>query len=114
MPRTKPVDKPTEAGEMDVWVTYDNAPEGYYYLELQNGFRGSFWGDKGYSASIMFVDIPSNSLSPGQTKKIRVYTLNPALLTQWLNSERVCWGPLPHPFGTLSLFPPELSHTVNG
>jgi hypothetical protein len=108
MPRIIPTDNALEAGEMHVWVTYDNAPDGSYYPELQNGYRGSIWGNTGYAAAIMFVDIPDNSLLPGQTKRVSVYTLSPANFAQWIVTEKIYWGPLKRAIGTLSLFSPSL------
>jgi hypothetical protein len=107
MPKITPTANTPEAGEMYVWVTYDNAPDGSYYPELQNGYRGSLWGNKGYAAAIMFVDIPDNSLLPGQTKRVSVYTLSPANFAQWIATERIYWGPLKCAIGTLSMFPPS-------
>jgi hypothetical protein len=107
MSRTQLTDNAPKDGEMHVWVTYDNAPDGSYYPELQNGYRGSIWGNKGYAAAIMFVDIPDNSLSPGQTKKVSVYTLNTENFTRWIATERIYWGPLKRAIGTLSLVPPS-------
>jgi hypothetical protein len=104
---TQPDNLPLEAGELYVWVTYDLAPEGSYYPELHNGFRSSIWGSKGYAAAILFVNIAANSLLPGQTKRVRVYTLNSANFAHWIATEKVYWGPLKRPFGTLALGPPE-------
>lgn len=89
-------------------MTYDTAPDGYYYPPLQDGFESSFWGKKGYSSSIMFVGIPANALMPGQTTKIKVYTLGTAYLVQCLATERIYWGPLQHAFSTLSFVTPEV------
>ena len=102
----QPHDQPVEAGELYVWVTYDPAPEGSYYPELHSGFRTSMWGTKGHAAAILFVDIAANSLLPGHTKRVRVYTLNAANFAQWIATEKVYWGPLKRPFGTLALVPP--------
>jgi len=98
--------QPLVAGELDVWVTYELAPEGAYYPELHNGFRSSIWGSKGYAAAILFVEIAATSLVPGHTERVRVYTLNVAYLAQWMATEKVYWGPLKRPFGTLALTPP--------
>jgi hypothetical protein len=99
-------DQPLEAGELDVWVTYDPAPEGSYYPELPNGFRTSMWGNKGYATAILFVEIEAEALVPGHTRRVRVYTLNAATFAQWIATEKVYWGPLKRPFGTLALTPP--------
>jgi hypothetical protein len=107
MSRSTPTDTTPEAGEMYVWVTYNNAPDGRYYPELQNGYRGSIWGNKGYAAAIMFVDIPDNSLLSGQTKRVSVYTLSPVNFAQWIATEKIYWGPLKRAIGTLSMFPPS-------
>jgi hypothetical protein len=107
MPRITPPVKTPADGEIDVWVTYDTAPDGQYYPPLQNGFRSSFWGKKGYATAIMFVDIPANALLPGQTTRVKVYTISVAYMIQCLTTEKIHWGPLKHPAGTLSLFPPE-------
>lgn len=102
----QPNDQPLEAGELYVWVTYDSAPKGSYYPDLHNGFRTSMWGNKGYAAAILFVDIGANPLVPGHTKRVRVYTLNSANFAQWIGTQKVYWGPLKRPFGTLALVPP--------
>jgi hypothetical protein len=86
-------DQPLEAGELYVWVPYDPAPEGSYYPELHSGFRNSGWGSKGYEAAILFVEIAATSLLPGQTKRVRAYTLNSANFAQWIITEKVYWGP---------------------
>jgi hypothetical protein len=99
-------DQPQAAGELDVWVTYDPAPEGAYFPELHNGFRTSIWGNKGYAAALLFVEIEAEALMPGHTKRVRVYTLNPGHLVQWMTTETLYWGPLKRPFGTLALTPP--------
>lgn len=99
-------DQPLEAGELDVWVTYDLAPEGSYYPDLHDGFRTSMWGRKGYAAALLFVEIGATALVSGHTKRVRVYTLNAANFAQWIATEKVYWGPLKRPFGTLALVPP--------
>jgi hypothetical protein len=88
-----------------VWVTYDPAPEGSYYPALHSGFRTSMWGSKGYAAAILFVEIAGNALLPGQTERVRAYTLNSANFAQWIVTQKVYWGPLKRPFGTLALAP---------
>ena len=96
-------DQPLRAGELDVWVTYNLAPEGSYYPDLHNGFHTSMWGRKGYAADILFVEIGAIALVPGYAERVRVYTLNSANFAQWLTTEKVYWGPLKRPFGTLAL-----------
>jgi hypothetical protein len=105
--------QPLEADELDVWVTYDLAPEGSYYPDLHNGFRTSMWGRKSYAAALLFVEIEAEALVPGHTKRVRVYTLNSANFAQWITTEKVYWGPLKRPFGTLALAPPAEVRTCH-
>jgi hypothetical protein len=79
-----------------VWVTYDPAPEGSYYPKLHSEFHTSMWGRKGYAAAILFVEIGAPSLVPGNTKRVRVYTLYAATFAQWLATEKVYCPSLDH------------------
>ena len=91
-------------GELYVQVTYEKPNECAFYGEVKNGFRSSFWVVKGISTAIMFVDIPDGEILPGETKRIRAYTINAGISQKTLFSEKVYWGTAICAFGTIALW----------
>ena len=93
----------TEAGELHVLLTYEPPNDGRFYGEVHNGFRGGFWQPNGHTAALLLVDIPGNSLLPGQSKTVLAYTLSVPMTKQWLASGTICWGRWPCPLGSIRL-----------
>ncbi|MFC6226084.1 hypothetical protein ACFP2F_22770 [Hymenobacter artigasi] len=93
----------TEAGELSVQLTYSPPNDDRFYPEIHNGFRGGFWVKDGHSAAILLVEIPGNSMLPGQTKTVLAYTLSVPMTKRWLSSGSAHWGPVPCTFGSIRL-----------
>jgi hypothetical protein len=82
-----------EHGEFYACVTYDAPNPCFFYKEVKNGFRSAFWTTSGISTAIMFIDIPGDSLLPGDKKDILCYSINSQFAIDTISSSKVYWGP---------------------
>lgn len=82
-------------------VVYYIPNECSFYAEIKNGFRSAFWSVYGISTAIMFVDIPGNSLLPGEEKTVLCYSINSEFAVEFISSNKALWGPATCAIGSI-------------